>query len=310
MRDVDVVDSALNHVRTGADMSLDIEQLVDGWQRPLNGGIAARIVRGMDGGDQVQLRVDLGLLQMFPDGRPDGQRFHGFAGAVEFVAHESRLRGTGNVSSEAWQEVERELQQYNYRRLAFAGMAEDALSATDSASAAVHLRRSVRDIDQCLLLLRTLEARQGGVAGGHAAMIPSLLFNRAKLIAKLRIAQERPEEAVEALEAGVGTLEDILTRIGFDEEARRHDPGLSYLRQTARRLREKHGVSKTLRERLSEAVSGEDFEAAAQLRDELKQRERGSEFKLDWPARDTPNVEPGDYGDIDDTDGAGPDADE
>lgn len=265
-------------------MSLDLEQLVDDWDRPLNGSIAARLIRGTDGEDQLQLRVDLGLLQMFPDGRPDGRRFHGFAGTVDFVQHEMRVHG--QFGAELWQEVDRELQQFNYRRLAFGGMAEDALQRQDRASAIDHLRRAVRDIDQCLLLLRTLEERQGGIPGAHASLIPSLLYNRAKMLSRLREAQERYEEAVEALEGGIGSLEDILTRLGFDDQARHHDPGLIYLRQTARNLRLAHGIELTLRERLAAAISGEDFELAARLRDEYKRREKPSEFRLDWPRED------------------------
>ena len=172
------------------------------------------------------------------------------------------------LPAEVWQEVERELQQYNYRRLAFAGMAEDALQNRDRPTAIDHLRRSVRDIDRCLLLLRTVEERQGGIPGAHASLIPSLLYNRAKMLSRLREAQERYEEAVEALEGGIGSLEDILTRLGFDEQARHHDPGLIYLRQTARDLRHSHRIESTLRERLSAAIGSEDFELAARLGDE------------------------------------------
>ncbi|MFN0135634.1 MAG: hypothetical protein ACKVS9_05880 [Phycisphaerae bacterium] len=262
-------------------MSLDLEQIVDDWERPLNGGIAARLIGGVDGEHQLQLRVDLGLLQMFPDGRPDGRRFHGFAGTVDFVQHETRVHS--KLPAEVWQEVDRELQQYNYRRLAFSGLADEALKSHDKPTAIDHLRRAVRDIDQCLLLLRTLEERQGGIPGAHASLIPSLLYNRAKMLSRLREAQDRFEEAVEALEGGVGALEDILTRLGFDEQTRHHDPGLMYLRQTARTLRQTHGIQATLRERLNSAIGGEDFEAAALLRDELRKRESRSEFKLDWP---------------------------
>ena len=52
-------------------MNLDLNTLIEGWNRA-PGEIAARIVRGMDGADLVQLRVDLGVLQMYPAGRPDG----------------------------------------------------------------------------------------------------------------------------------------------------------------------------------------------------------------------------------------------
>ncbi len=54
-------------------MAKDIHSILDGWEfHP--GKISVRIVPGDDGRDKIQLRLDLGLLQMEFDGRPDGQR--------------------------------------------------------------------------------------------------------------------------------------------------------------------------------------------------------------------------------------------
>ena len=36
------------------------------------GEVAARVVRGSDGRDVLQMRIDMGLLQLEVDGRPDG----------------------------------------------------------------------------------------------------------------------------------------------------------------------------------------------------------------------------------------------
>ncbi|MEK9862474.1 MAG: excinuclease ABC subunit B, partial [Verrucomicrobiota bacterium] len=52
---------------------LDISHVLDGW--PYEPGKAmVRKVKGDDGRELIQMRIDLGILQMYTSGRPDGLR--------------------------------------------------------------------------------------------------------------------------------------------------------------------------------------------------------------------------------------------
>ena len=54
-------------------MSFDISSLLSDWEfEP--GKVMVRRFKGDDGQDKIQLRVDLGILQMNAEGRPDGKR--------------------------------------------------------------------------------------------------------------------------------------------------------------------------------------------------------------------------------------------
>ena len=56
-------------------MSLDIDPILRDWPyRPDE--ITVRVIEGDDGQRKIQLRLDLGMLQMEFDGRPDGRRIH------------------------------------------------------------------------------------------------------------------------------------------------------------------------------------------------------------------------------------------
>ena len=57
-------------------MSKDITNLLNEWMYEPD-EVMVRIVPGEDGRSKIQLRVDLGLLQMEMDGRPDGVRPEG-----------------------------------------------------------------------------------------------------------------------------------------------------------------------------------------------------------------------------------------
>lgn len=78
---------------------MDITQALRGWAfEP--GQVNVRLIRGNDGKPKLQLRLDLGLLQMELEGRPDGKRPHRSVTELEF--HKKRLaahqRRTGSDS--------------------------------------------------------------------------------------------------------------------------------------------------------------------------------------------------------------------
>jgi hypothetical protein len=253
-------------------MTLDLNELLVDWDCP-SGEICARMVVGRDGGELLQLRIDLGVMQMFPDGRPDGQRHRGLPTVLEYVQHELRLGGA-DLAAEDWRELERELCQTNYRRLALGSLAEEALARADVAAAQAHLKRALRDIDGCLeRLALAVEHGPACVSPGSLALRPTLVFNRGRLAGQLRIAEGRYEEAVEEAEGGAVRLDELLAEFGLDEEQRERDPGVVFLRGLAKRLRREYDIPLTLRERLADALQKQDFETAAQLRDELRRRD-------------------------------------
>src|SRR5262249_57787132 len=70
-------------------MDFDISPLLEHWAyKP--GQVVVRKFKGKDGKEKIQLRVDLGLLQMNACGRPDGKQPCGHESLLEHF--ESRLQ--------------------------------------------------------------------------------------------------------------------------------------------------------------------------------------------------------------------------
>ena len=64
-------------------MDFDISRLLERWQyQP--GQVIVRRFKAKNGKEKIQLRVDLGLLQMNAEGRPDGKRPFGHASLFEY----------------------------------------------------------------------------------------------------------------------------------------------------------------------------------------------------------------------------------
>src|SRR5947207_315063 len=117
--------------------SHDLRRILAGWEYEPN-QITVRKVTGDDGTIKIQMRLDLGLLQMEVSGRPDGMRPHGYESLLTY--HEHRLQkhidknGTGlgyELSPEECQALREEAVQYYHRYLAefvledFAGVQRD-----------------------------------------------------------------------------------------------------------------------------------------------------------------------------------------
>ena len=65
-------------------MTSDIGTILSDWPYE-PGQVTVRKIIGDDGRDKLQLRLDLGLLQMELTGRPDGRRPYGFDTVLEYV---------------------------------------------------------------------------------------------------------------------------------------------------------------------------------------------------------------------------------
>jgi hypothetical protein len=99
----------------------DISTLLKEW--PFQPGqINARMIQGNDGEPRIQVRLDLGILQMQADGRPDGERPFGFSSLLEY--HEARVDG------EVEQEIAEESPQTESEKEV---SGEDAPESADSA---------------------------------------------------------------------------------------------------------------------------------------------------------------------------------
>src|SRR5579885_1790758 len=99
-------------------MSQDLRPLLAGWDFDPE-GVQVRIITGEDGSEQIQMRIDLGLIQMEIHGRPDGERPQGFESLLEL--YQARARDAGDrfaLSPQDCALLMREGIQYYHRYLA------------------------------------------------------------------------------------------------------------------------------------------------------------------------------------------------
>src|SRR5438046_9472552 len=105
-----------------ATMSLDLNTILQDWPHE-NGNVKVRKIAGLDGREKLQLRVDLGVLQMEMIGRPDGQRPHNCESLLDYhqkrAAREEQKGEAYELTAEQCAELQQEGSNYYYCSLSF-----------------------------------------------------------------------------------------------------------------------------------------------------------------------------------------------
>jgi len=225
------------------------------------GTVSARLVRARDGRSVVQMRIEMGVVQMEMDGRPDGSHPQGSESYLDHLIERAIHNGDEFVlTEEQCAEVDREFMQYYHRRICWLALRD--------------FERAVKDADHSLALMDFVRDRSPDRQWtlSHEQFRPFILFHRTQGAAMAALDREGAETAIEAVSDGLERMRKFLA--AFDaEENFDDDEMVRRLREIQSSLREEFGVERTLNERLADAVAAEKYELAAQLRDEIEQRD-------------------------------------
>jgi hypothetical protein len=241
---------AYNGCHSGEELTImpsdDLTNLLRKW--PLErGGVQARVVKADDGRDILQVRLDLGILQMDMDGRPDGG-----------PSERERLLDTGEVmplDGDACRLLREEAVQRSHR-----GAACLTLGLWEMV---------VRDASATLEILDLCRGR-GVSEADQTALEPfrgSAIAMRARARAEWAVEHGQRPAALSAIDTG---LEELAAALGEAGGERSHEALM--LRALRQSLTRRLPVSERadLRERLQGAIDAQNFELAAILRDELR----------------------------------------
>ena len=243
-------------------MSQDLNDLLAGWPHE-PGQIKVRKVPGSDGREKVQLRLDLGLIQMEMTGRPDGTRPKGCESLL--VYHQKRAEAadengeTYKLTADDCGELQQEGIQYYHRYLSLFQLEDFPAVARDTQ----------RNLD-LFAFVRTHSDRDD-IIWAFDQFIPyvQMMLTRAK--ASIELARNRHEAALREIDQG---RETIITFYNEHEQAENAEKSaeLSFLDEWREELRSKRPMSKMekMRRELESAIEHEAYERAAQLRDQIK----------------------------------------
>lgn len=239
----------------------DIDHIFRDWAyQP--GVISARLVRAGDGRELLQMRIEMGVLQMETTGRPDGERPGGAETCLDELIQESLGKDESfKLTEDQCFEIDREFLQFYHRRICFLALRE--------------FRRAVRDADHTLALMDfgAQHSPDPEWTLSHEQYRPFVHFHRTQAAAMAALQQSGAEAAIEELDRGLDRIRQVFVSTQaedrFDE-----DELVGHLIELKESLRQEYGVDRTLAEQLSDAVANEEYERTARLRDEIARRGR------------------------------------
>jgi hypothetical protein len=224
------------------------------------GVISARLVRARGGREVLQMRIEMGVLQMETTGRPDGEKPGDAATYLEFIKRQAAEQGDPFVlSEEQCFEFDREYLQYYHRRICCLALRE--------------FRRAVADADHSLALMDFVTAHSPDEEWtlSHERYRPFVHFHRAQAAAMAVLQESGPEAAIEEVQKGLDQLRKLFVAADAEEQFE-EDELVGQLRQLKESLRKEYHLGQTLAEQLADAVAAEEYERAAKLRDEIARR--------------------------------------
>ncbi len=242
----------------------DLSKLIEDWPYESD-KISVRKIIGADGRVKLQMRVDLGLLQMEPDGRPDGQRPHEFDSLVDFHRHElqryEQRNGTTlgfQLSQAECRALGEEMNTFYQRYLCYFVLEEFDRVERDTGY-------SLATIDLCLNYAEEQPDRLRFVPLRPYVM---MMHTRAKVYQSLGDGALRT--ALAQIDSGLADIRAHLEHYD-QEDAYKSSAEVKFLEalreEIAGRIPEEPLVK--LRRELSDAVREERYEEAARLRDKL-----------------------------------------
>jgi len=226
------------------------------------GEASARMVQGADGRDVLQLRVDLGLLQLETTGRPDGWRPGGLDTYYDYLVSLAFQEGPAFALDDArCVEIDREFVQFFHRRICWLAVR--------------NFQRAVDDADHTLALMdfSSSHAPETAWAEMHEQYRPFVLFHRTQAAALAELEHDKAQAAVAAIDEGIERIRSVFAEHEAEEEFEDDELAVK-LREMKLAIVDHFEIKPPLAEQLAQAIAAEQYELAAKLRDKMSRRKR------------------------------------
>lgn len=219
--------------------------------------VNVRRVRGGDGRKLIQIRIEMGILQLETSGRPDGLKPHGQETYLDYLKAREVTEPDFVLTDEECLECDREFTQFFHRRMSWMALQEYTRTALDA-------NHTLELMDVCSRHAPSVEW-----AGSHERHRPFVLFQRTQAEALGFVRDNDAAGAISAINRGLTALRGFVEPSG-EEERGEGDNLMENLVQLRESLRTHFKFGRTLDEQLADAIATEQYELAARLRDEIQ----------------------------------------
>ena len=243
-------------------MSLDLNDLLHDWPHE-PGQLKVRKITGNDGREKLQLRIDLGLIQMETTGRPDGRSPHDCESLFEY--HQMRLRRaekrseTYTLGPDEVGELQQEGIQYYHRYISFFQLGEYEPV----------IRDTQRNLDMFEFVAKNSESEE--LSEAVVQFTPYVLMMNTRARASIELDRDEYSAAIADVEKGEERIRQFYES-HHHTEALESSPELGFLSEWLEEIRSRQPLSRLekMEREMEKAISSESYERAAELRDAIQ----------------------------------------
>lgn len=247
-------------------MSLDLDNILGDWPHE-PGQIKVRRIAGNDGQEKIQLRLDLGVIQMNVAGRPDGVHPHGCESLLAW--HQQRAKEAAAageryiLNADECGELQQEGIQYYHRYV--------SLFQLEDFHAVV--RDTQRNLELFAFVAEHAERTEFTQAMEQFRPYVTMMNTRAR--ASIELERGDFAAAERQIERGREKIMDAYKNLGTPETGPT-SPEIAFLDEWLNEVRAKRPLTKLekLRKEMDDAIAREAYERAAELRDMIRAQEQ------------------------------------
>ena len=258
-------------------MSLDLNDLLRDWPHE-PGQIKVRRILGSDGREKIQLRIDLGVIQMETTGRPDGERPHGSESLLTYHAGLAQEKESAQeqyvLSAEEVAELQQEGIQYYHRYISLFQLND--------------FPGVIRDTQRNIELFNFVSQHAGAEEYAHSLeqFRPYVIMMNTRARASVELEHGDFAAALRQIERGRQKIVDIYPGPESAEAVER-SPEIAFLDEWMEEIRARQPLTKLekMQKEMETAIANEAYERAAELRDAIraqmaKKKDKGVELRV------------------------------
>jgi hypothetical protein len=240
-------------------MEHDIGHLLNEWDFDPDEFLARRITAD-DGSEKIQIRIDMGILQLETSGRPDGVHPFGHPSLLDYYLAQLDAGNEDDftLDEDECEDLFQEAWQFYHRYLSLFYL-EDYASVVD-------------DTDHTLSIFDLVDefAPNDDVRWYFEQYYPHAIMMQTRARAMIALESEDYPSALRAVEDGIAQIETFVEE--WESEIEEDIPEISFLREWHEELEQERPLTQReqLERELDEAVAAENFEEAARLRDKIQ----------------------------------------
>jgi hypothetical protein len=248
-------------------MSEDIRPILAGWDFEPD-RMQVRVITGDDGTEKIQMRIDLGLIQMEVGGRPDGERPQGYESLLEHYeaqAQEAAADGESfSLRPEDCALLMREGMQYYHRYVSAFQLERYDLVERDTA----------RNLRLFSFVAGHASRQRDKMEFEQYRPYVVMMHTRARAMQALALDDYRG--ALGVIDEGIAAIRKFLVEY-HQEDREAQCSELRYLLQWRREIDNGRplGPLDRLEQQLQVSVTLEDYEEAARIRDQIRRLSAG-----------------------------------